>query len=111
MGTARTPNAKGCSMKIELDDRGAGVTARPLTEPLTCHGTPIGTLGCGARVTSSDSAFHGYAQGRCGNCGRWGRTAWGIALPGQAADEVAESMRARAAEYWETKPTTTYGDL
>lgn len=97
-------------MKIELDDRGAGVTpARP--PALTCHGTPIGDLGCGAMVTASDSAFHGYAQGRCANCGRWGRTAWGIAVPGMEPHQVAESMKARAAEYWETKPTTTYGDL
>jgi hypothetical protein len=95
-------------MKIELHDE-AGGTIAPAS--LTCHGTPIGSLGCGAMVSTSESAFHGYAQARCGNCGRWGMMAWEVAIPNATKEEVRASMCERAADYWETKPTTSYGDL
>ena len=103
-------------MKIELDDRGPGVTARPLTgepltEPLTCHGTPIGTLKCQPTVWTSDSEFTGYAMVRCPACGTRGKMAWGIAIPGATDEEIDAAMRERAVDYWNTKPTQTYGDL
>lgn len=98
-------------MKIELDDRGGAALASPPTKPLTCHGTPIGDLGCGAMISTGESEYHGYAQARCGNCGRWGITAWEIATPGAPVEHVIEAMHECARMLWETKPTTTYGDL
>ena len=100
-------------MKIELDDRGGAAIASPPVK-LTCHGAHHKLnpdLPCGAKISTGESEYHGYAQARCGNCGRWGITAWEIATPGAPVEHVIEAMHECARELWETKPTTTYGDL